>query len=414
MKKYLLSGLLINLAVTLSHAQTFDWANPIAGSDYDDGKFVQVHSSGDLICMGQFRGTVDFDPSVNVSNLTVPTFTTSIYISRYSADGNLIWAKSVSGTGGVVEGQALTFDAFGNIYITGRFASATDFDPGAGTTTLTPGGLADIFLLKLNSDGNFMMAKNFPGTPANSSIGLSIVAGINSDIYITGKYSSTVDFDPGAGTSNQTATGLSDFFIMKTNTSGDLLWVKTIGGTNNDAGTDLAIDASGNVYVSGFFEGSADFDPTAGTNTLVSNGWGDAFILKLNDFGDVIWVEIFGGDNGISSDNCTGIEINTDGNICATGYYYNTTDFNPDDVVTENLTNAGSADIFVLVWTTNAAFQWAQKWVALVTIVQMRLQQTVMETFIRQVILTRMQILILELQCMNSLLADLIIRLSQN
>jgi hypothetical protein len=108
----------------------------------------------------------------------------------------------------------------------------------------------------------------------------------NGNIYITGSFKGTVDFDPGNGTNNLTAVGESDVFIQKLDPSGNLLWVKSIGGSNFDSGLDLTTDVNGNVFTTGTFKGTVDFDPGNGVQNLTSNGQYDVFIQKLNSVGN--------------------------------------------------------------------------------------------------------------------------------
>ena len=104
----------------------------------------------------------------------------------------------------------------------------------------------------------------------------------------------TGDFDPGAGTTNLTTNGSTvgdDVFVSKLDSAGDLVWAKNFGGTEYAKGFSVAVDSSGNVYTSGEFEGTVDFDPGAGTANLTSSGSNsgnscclyadDVFVLKL-------------------------------------------------------------------------------------------------------------------------------------
>src|SRR5690606_25371176 len=114
------------------------------------------------------------------------------------------------------------------------------------------------------------------------------------NVYTTGYFVGTVDFDPGAGTVNLTSQGGSDIFIQKLDALGDLVWAKSVGGTGNDNGRSIAVDAQGNVYTTGDFRGIVDFDPGAGTADLTSQGEYDVFIQKLDALGDLIWAKSVG------------------------------------------------------------------------------------------------------------------------
>ena len=135
-------------------------------------------------------------------------------------DVEFTWAKTIGGT--LQDGNgSIAIDSSGNVYTTGFFQDTVDFDPGAGTSNLTSAGNLDIFISKLDTDGDFMWAKRLSGT--DSEGGVSITVDSSGNVYTTGYFNSTVDFDPGAGTSNLTSAGNNDIFISKLNTDGDIV-----------------------------------------------------------------------------------------------------------------------------------------------------------------------------------------------
>ena len=132
------------------------------------------------------------------------------------------------------------------------------------------------------SAGDFVWAKSMSGTGAD--IAFSIFIDSSGNVYTTGYFTGTVDFDPGAGTSNLTSVGSTDIFISKLDSSGNFVWAKSMGGTGTDQANSISIDSSSNIYTTGYFAGTVDFDPGAGTSNLTSaSGSNDIFILKLGD-----------------------------------------------------------------------------------------------------------------------------------
>ena len=125
-----------------------------------------------------------------------------------------------------------------------------------------------------------------------------IASSISSDaignIYTTGYFAGTVDFDPGNGITTLDPTG-ADIFVHKMDSSGNFIWARSFGGIGEDRGLSLKVDDLGNVYTTGAFNGTADFDPSTGTANLTSNGFQDAFVSKLNANGDFVWVKQMGG-----------------------------------------------------------------------------------------------------------------------
>src|SRR5205807_109208 len=159
----------------------------------------------------------------------------------------------------------VAIDSAGNVITTGQMSGAGDYDPGAGTFTLTGAG---VFISKLNSSGNFVFAKNFANNATRFATGVAVDSSNN--ILLTGLLGSgTVDVDPGPGVVNKTGVG----FVEKLNSSGTFVWC---GAFNNGNGlywsNDIAVDGSGNAYVTGAFTGNQDFDPGSGTFNLTTQG----------------------------------------------------------------------------------------------------------------------------------------------
>ncbi|MDG2907500.1 MAG: SBBP repeat-containing protein [Acidimicrobiales bacterium] len=118
-------------------------------------------------------------------------------------------------------------------------------------------------------------------------IGYSVAVDSSGNVYTAGLFRHTVDFDPGAGTTNLTSNGNYDGFVSKLDSSGDLVWAKSFGDTGTDGGYSVAVDSSGNVYTAGYFSDTVDFDPGSGTAELTSNAGVDAFVLKLDSSGNL-------------------------------------------------------------------------------------------------------------------------------
>jgi hypothetical protein len=236
-----------------------------------------------------------------------------------------LWAKQAGGTD-YEYGNSIAIDSSGNSYVTGCFQGTASF----GDTNLTSSGCADIFIAKLNSNGNWLWAHKAGGTSPDYGYGIATDSSGNS--YVTGYFEGTASF----GTITLTSSGYIDIFIAKLDSSGNWLWVKKAGGTNYDGGYGIAIDSSGNSYVTGYFQGSASF----GTITLTSNSNSrDIFVAKLDSSGNWLWAKQAGGT---SPDYSYGIAIDSSGNSYVTGYFWGTASFG-----TTTLTSSGDIDIFI-------------------------------------------------------------------
>lgn len=169
------------------------------------------------------------------------------------------WAKSFeSAVSSEVYGNSVTVDGSKNVISTGLFSGTVDFDPNAGIFNLSalvdPVGSYGTYVSKLDSLGGLIWAVSIGDTTGyffNSQI---LTADVIGNIYITGAYSGTVDFDPGFSVYNMTSSGvyIGDTYVLKLDPAGNFLWVKSVGTPlQSTQPTSIAVDGSGNVYVSG-------------------------------------------------------------------------------------------------------------------------------------------------------------------
>jgi hypothetical protein len=343
----------------LDAAGNYVWAKRMGGSTTDDiGYDIAIDAEGSVYTTGYFAGTVDFDPGSGTASLT-SAGNVDIFIQKLDAAGNYVWAKRMgSGNNGSSDaGWGIEVDKSGNVYTTGTFDGTADFDPGSGTASLTSAGGTDIFIQKLDAAGNYVWAKGMGSSNIATEIGYGITVDDASNAYITGTFRSTVDFDPGSGTANLTSAGGIDVFILKLDTDGNYVWAKSMGGTNSDNGNAVTVDAGGNVYTSGYFAGTVDFDPGSGTANLTSAGGGDIFIQKLDASGDYVWAKSMGGTG---DDVSLGIALDASSNVYTTGSFNGTVDFDPGSG-TVNLTSAGLRDIFLQKLNSSGNYIWARQ-----------------------------------------------------
>ncbi|HNE70377.1 MAG TPA: hypothetical protein PLE39_18480, partial [Anaerolineales bacterium] len=214
--------------------------------------------SGGIYTIGGFFDTADFDPGSNVFNLT-SLGNNDIFVSKLNKDGSFAWAISIGSTGYLEYAHDVTLDASGNVYVIGTFGGTIDFNPGAEVFNMTSKGVHDVFILKLDENGNFVWAKSMSGADGNSKgEGTSIILDFSDNIYLTGSFSGVVDFDPGSGVHNLTSTPYGDnAFIVKLNGNGGFMWVKSMGVTVDGYtfpsvnSRDIVVDKNGNVYTAG-------------------------------------------------------------------------------------------------------------------------------------------------------------------
>jgi hypothetical protein len=322
----------------------------------DKGNAVIADAQGNVYMTGQFKNTVDFDPGPGVNNLV--GVATDTYITKYSAAGDLLWAKSLdsTGTNSFNTGQDLTIDSSGNLWVMGSFYGATDFDPGPDQAILTPRSASEDYLLKLDSNGNYLSVGAFQG---GGFFG-GVAADTNGNLYLTGQFSGTADLDPGPGDSLFTSSGM-DAFVSKVGSDGNLIWAKHFGGAvttgNGDCGYDIAVDVAGNAFVTGVFDGSVDFDPGAGTTIKTSTGSNAVFTSKFDANGSFLWVAVFDSAGTEPQD----IAVDSAGNVISTGGFQSTVDFDPGGGIHTLTAPTAYFGAYVAKLDTSGAYVWAKK-----------------------------------------------------
>lgn len=350
MKRFFLLIGIIFTPLFLS-GQNYQWVNGIGGTTIDQGSGIVLDTDGNAYLVGSFQGTVDFDAGVDTSEWT--SVLKDIFVAKYDSLGNHQWALAF-GSDQNDEARSIAIDDLGYIYLTGNFADSIDFDPGPGTAMLYAEGFKDSFIAKYDADGNYMWAIDIGGPAADDGYQVQ-VDGLG-NLYATGWFSDSCDFDAGPDTAHGYSNGSSDIYIAKYDTGGNWLWHVTAGSTNLDQGYALTTDASGNVFVTGIFIGSVDFDPTFGFAVLSSPSNANTFIAKYNSIGSLVWAKNIGGP---SSDQGNGIWWDSSDALYLTGLFGGTADFDPN-AGTAALTATALSDIFIAKYSNTGAYVWAQ------------------------------------------------------
>jgi hypothetical protein len=320
----------------LDSAGNFVWARSMGGSNSDSGKAIAIAGDGSVYTTGYYYNTVDFNPGAGIYNLT-SSGGPDIFVSKLDSSGSFVWARSMGGTDstdGSDTGTGIAASADGYVYTTGYFTGTGDFDPGAGTINLTSSGGTDIFLTKFDAAGNIVWARSMGGT--SNDISNDIAVANDGSVYTAGYFQGVVDFDPGAATFYLTSAGGFDIFISKLDTAGNYVWARRIGGSNADSASGIAVTGDGNVYTTGYYTGTVDFDPGPGTFNLTSGG-SNTFFSKLDSAGHFLWARRVSGTYSVLAKD---IAVAGDGGVYTTGNFYGTVDFDPG-TGTFNLTSLG-------------------------------------------------------------------------
>lgn len=306
------------------------WVAQVAGDAHDDARAVTLDKSGNIYLAGHFSSTANFG-GVRLTSAGAK----DIFLARYDQSGHVLWLRRAGGSGDDIA-TGVAADGEGNIYVTGSFSLTADF----GTTNLTSAGRADLFLAKYTPGGDLLWARQAGGPGVEEAERVRVDRMGN--VYVAGFYQTNAVFQA----TPLPCSGYSDMFLAKYSPLGDLIWLRTAGGTNADVGGDVAADAELNVYVVGVLTGNARFEE----KILSAAGEADMFVAKYDSHGALAWVQAFGGDG---PDQAYGIAVDSSGDVYVTGFYL--------DAVTFGQTHyfaSSHADFVVIKLHPNGKLSW--------------------------------------------------------
>ncbi|PSK93540.1 putative secreted protein (Por secretion system target) [Taibaiella chishuiensis] len=280
--------------------------------------------AGNIYIGGSFRGTVDFDPGPGVFEVTANPFS-SAYLLKVDANGNFLWVRSWAD----IEVSGLEIDAADHLYVTGA------------------NGLAK----KYAADGTLIWSKTIPGNAETRAIKI-----LDNNLYFVGGLAGTLTYTTANGTQTAISNGQRDIFIMKADTSGQIKWLKQIGGVDDDRAFCLTTTSDGKIVVGGTYRNTVDFDPGPGVYNLTSLNVDEAFVVQLDTNGNFQWADGFiGAGNSIVN----GLATDNGNNIYGVGYY--TINLDLDPTAGQNLvTSNGSDDIFYFKLNPSGNVLWGK------------------------------------------------------
>ncbi len=253
----------------------FQWARQISSEQTLAGNAIDIDSNNNILIAGNFLGIAHFDSSTTLSGSNGTSYFDA-FIAKYNSNGDLQWAKR---GGGKCNGNGISTDGNNDILLTGSFADTINIDS---TTSLISSGYSDIFVLKYSPSGSLKWAK-YAGADGSIASGQNITADANENIFITGNFYPSANFD--GFTTLTSNSGIENAFFVKYNQEGDLEWANKVGtsgsfGSGVSLGYGIDTDESDNVLVAGSFHGEAEFDES--TSFISLGGKADAFVAKYS------------------------------------------------------------------------------------------------------------------------------------
>lgn len=331
----------------------FLWVKTFGSKDLDLAGSIMLDANGDLILSGAFIGTADFDPGSGQTTLK-SNGSRDAFVSKFDTSGKFLWALSWGGSNSDGAGKVASDDD-GNLYITIGFRGKVDLDPGSGTHYLTASGVdIDPAIIKLSSSGQFRWAKRIKGSKSESFASLDLDNDKN--IYLTGNFSGSPDFDPGTSYVPHTAVN-RDMFILKLDSNGNYVWSGNTGSSSQVLVYEIIVTGSGNIVITGLYQGTTDFDLGSGTSTLKHAGQGDIFVAEYTKSGNLSWVRALSGSK---NEFPKAMSMDKDGSLYVHGSFSGTVDFNPG-LGQNTLTSGGqNSNAFVVKLDKVGDFEWVK------------------------------------------------------
>ncbi|TNE47441.1 MAG: hypothetical protein EP343_19925 [Deltaproteobacteria bacterium] len=309
-----------------------------AGSEWFFG--VKADTQGNVYVAGSFADAKTSSPvRFGLTALTSDTATT--VVGKLDSKGKWLWAQQITAKRYSNRAYGIDLDSSGSPYITGYMWDSTIF----GSTTLYA-NRASAFVAKLDTSGQWQWAVSATSQKTESSYSHHIATDSSGNSYIVGYFYEKAVF----GSLTMTSKGSTDVFVAKVDNKGKWLWAAQGGGSNKDEGYGIDIDASGNVFVTGYFDNAATF----GSLSVQSKGRFDSFVAQLDSKGKWKWATAFGGNGNkyIPGDSGRGVVVDSAGKVYVSGTFAATVGFG-----SSTFTSQGHMDIFVTQLDSKGAIQ---------------------------------------------------------
>lgn len=316
------------------------WGGSCMGLNVCSDSYSNVYLAGIYTHPSSFPNYVDFDPGPSTYLLST-NGQNDVFLLKLNSAGSFLWAKSFGGVQNDGVGP-MQVKANGEFLIAGNFDSGLDLDPGPSNYFVSPLGPGSQFVSRFDSAGHFIWGKAYGG-----GIPTSVLFDASDNVYLSGYFSGTQDFDTGPGSYTVSSNGGVDSYVLKLTPSGHFNWARNIGGSWHDHNAASQLDSKGNVYTTGSFSGTVDFDPGPNTSIQSSSGWYDTYLVKLDSLGNFGYAKTFIGQDSSCASFPYSMDSSPADEIFLSGVHHKTVDFDPG-YLHDDLTSNGIYDVFVL------------------------------------------------------------------
>lgn len=312
---------LVNVfSLNFSLSQTLNFGYVTGNSLSDYARDVAIDSENNFIVVGTFNGTVDFDKSSNVFNLTSTQI--SGFIAKYKQNGDLIWAFPIQNNSSFVDINGVKVDKLDNIYVLSYITANSEVNP-FGSSVVLNSVDGPLFVIKYDKNGNYIA--NVGSMQLAGGTRPKLTIDVNENIYVLSSYSGSFDIDPTSNTKTLNSNGLIDWFVSKYDSNLNFQTAFSFGGNGNEFANSILIDNNSNIYICGRFENSLDFDLGVGSNILTSTNGFDGYLVRYDKNINLIYCKQF---IGTTEQNVYDIAIFED-NIYLCGSFQENIDTNP-------------------------------------------------------------------------------------
>ncbi len=348
--KAIFIGLFITFPINLllSQIPVYVQGKQYISDSYMEGIDIYTTPNGTVFNTGNFSGSVDFNPDIVGAELKTSLGYSDIYLTKTNADGSLDWVKNFGGQSNDIVKAMFVSDDY--IYLVGVFSDTADVNPSEDVYNLVSNGKEDGFILKLSYQGTLLSASRLGGSE-NDAI-YSIMADSVDNIFVSGYFSNSTDFDLLQSGQARTAIGLKDMFIAKYQSTGQLEYATTIGSVGNESLKSTYLKEDGSIYVSGIFNKQMAVTTQSGLTVLDTKGSTDVLMAHIGTTGEINWIKSYGGKK---SDEVSSI-IGLNDVIYLSGSFSDSVNFS-DELNPVIKVSQGASDTYLLQLDTNGIFK---------------------------------------------------------